>query len=38
MKKVLSREFNIDTGCVEDKYADGSTIHFRRIVVNSEKL
>ena len=25
-KKVLSCEFNMDTGCVEVKYADGSMI------------
>ena len=32
-KKVLSCEFNMDTGCVEVKYADGITI-----VINCTKV
>ena len=26
MKKLISCEFNVDTGCVELRYADGSMI------------
>ena len=35
-KKVLSCEFNIDTGCVEVKYADGSMISINCTKVENE--
>ena len=35
-KKVLSCEFNIDTGCVEVKYADGSMIAINCTKVENE--
>ena len=35
-KKVLSCEFNIDTACVEVKYADGSMIAINCTKVENE--
>ena len=35
-KKVLSCEFNIDTGCVEIKYADGSMVSINCTNVENE--
>ena len=35
-KKVLSCEFNIDTACVEVKYADGSMISINCTKVENE--
>lgn len=35
-KKVLFCEFNIDTGCVEVKYADGSMISINCTKVENE--
>ena len=35
-KKVLSCEFNIDTGCVEVRYADGSMISINCTKVENE--
>ena len=35
-KKVLSREFNIDTACVEIKYTDGSMIFIDCTKVENE--
>ena len=35
-KKVLSCEFNMDTGCVEVKYADGSMISINCTMVENE--
>ena len=35
-KKVLSCEFNMDTGCVEVKYADGSMISINCRKVENE--
>ena len=35
-KKILSCEFNMDTGCVEVKYADGSTISINCTKVENE--
>ena len=35
-KKVLSCEFNMDTGCVEVKYADGSMIAINCTKVENE--
>ena len=35
-KKVLSCEFNMDTGCVEVKYADGSAISINCTKVENE--
>ena len=35
-KKVLSCEFNMDTGCVEVKYADGSMIAINCTKVEKE--
>ena len=35
-KKILSCEFNMDTGCVEVKYADGSTISINCTMVENE--
>ena len=35
-KKVLSCEFNMDTGCVEVKYADGSMISVNYTKVENE--
>lgn len=34
--KILSCEFNIDTACVELKYADGSMISIDTIAVENE--
>ena len=36
MKTLLSCEFNIDTACVELKYADGTTISIDTIAVENE--
>ena len=36
MKKLLSCEFNIDTACVELKYADGSIIAIDCTAVENE--
>ena len=36
MKKLLSCEFNIDTACVELKYADGTQISIDCIAVENE--
>ena len=36
MKTLLSCEFNIDTACVELKYADGTTISNDTIAVENE--
>ncbi|MGM9590336.1 MAG: DUF6061 family protein [Faecousia sp.] len=35
-KKVISCEFNIDTACVEAKYADGSMISIDCTLVEAE--
>ena len=35
-KKVLSCEFNMDTGCVEVRYADGSTLAINCTKVENE--
>ncbi len=35
-KKVISCEFNIDTACVEAKYADGSIISIDCTLVEAE--
>ena len=35
-KKILSCEFNMDTGCVEVKYADGSMISINCTRVENE--
>ena len=35
-KKVLSCEFNMDTGCAEVKYADGSMISINCTMVENE--
>lgn len=35
-KKVISCEFNIDTACVETKYADGSMISIDCTLVEAE--
>ena len=35
-KKVLSCEFNMDTGCVEVRYADGSIISINCTKVENE--
>lgn len=35
-KKVISCEFNIDTACVEAKYADGSMISIDCTLVETE--
>ena len=35
-KKVLSCEFNMDTGCVEVKYSDGSAISINCTKVENE--
>ena len=35
-KKVISCAFNIDTACVEAKYADGSMISIDCILVEAE--
>ena len=35
-KKVLSCEFNMDTGCVEVRYADGSTLAIHCTKVENE--
>ena len=35
-KKVLSCEFNMDTSCVEVKYADGSMISINCTLVENE--
>ena len=36
MKKILSCAFNIDSGCVELKYADGSMIAINCTAVENE--
>ena len=36
MKKLISCEFNMDTACVELKYADGSMIAIDTIAVENE--
>ena len=36
MKRLLSCEFNMDTACVELKYADGSMISIDTIAVENE--
>ena len=36
MDKIISCEFNIDTACVEVKYADGSMISIDTIAVENE--
>ena len=36
MKKLLSCEFNIDTACVELKYADGTVLSIECIAVENE--
>ena len=36
MKTLLSCEFDIDTACVELKYADGTTISIDTIAVENE--
>ena len=36
MKHLLSCEFNIDTACVELKYADGSMVSIDTIAVENE--
>ena len=36
MKTLLSCEFDIDTACVELKYADGTTIFIDTIAVENE--
>ena len=36
MNTLLSCEFNIDTACVELKYADGTTISIDTIAVENE--
>ncbi len=36
MKHLISCEFNMDTACVELKYADGSMISIDTIAVESE--
>ena len=36
MDKMISCEFNIDTACVEVKYADGSVIYIDCTLVESE--
>lgn len=36
MEKVISCAFNIDTACVEVKYADGSMISFDCTLVEAE--
>ena len=36
MKKLLSCEFNLDTACVELKFADGSMISIDTIAVENE--
>ena len=35
-KRVLSCEFNMDTGCVEVRYADGSTLAINCTKVENE--
>ena len=36
MNTLISCEFNIDTACVELKYADGTTISIDTIAVENE--
>lgn len=36
MKKLISCEFNMDTACVEMKFADGSMISIDTIAVENE--
>ena len=36
MKKVISCEFNMDTGCVETKYNDGSMIAINCTAVENQ--
>ncbi len=36
MKKLISREFNIDTACVELRFTDGSMISIDCIAVEDE--
>ena len=36
MKRVVSCEFNMDTGCVEAKYEDGSIIAINCITVGNQ--
>ncbi len=36
MKKLISCEFNMDTNCVELKFADGSMIAIETIAVDDE--
>ena len=36
MKKLLSCEFNMDTACVELKYADGTVLSIECIAVENE--
>ena len=36
MKKLISCEFNMDTGCVELRYADGSQIDIDTVGVENE--
>ena len=36
MKKILSCEFNMDTACVELKYADGTVLSIDCIAVENE--
>lgn len=36
MKKLVSCEFNIDTGCVEAKYDDGSMIAIKCTAVENQ--
>ena len=36
MKRIVSCEFNMDTGCVEAKYEDGSIIAINCITVGNQ--
>ncbi len=36
MRKILTCEFNMDTACVELKFADGSMISIDTIIVENE--
>ena len=36
MKTLLSCEFNMDTGCVELRYSDGSMVSLNRTAVEDE--
>lgn len=38
MRKLLSCEFNIDTACVELKFADGSMIYVDCVAVEKEVM